>query len=102
MTAGVRSSRHDWDIDASLSYGRNNFDFGLKNSINASLGPTSPTEFALGSYSFDQTVANLDLRRELTRGVGGPDHHCLRRRGAQRSFRHRCRRSRLLCRGRLR
>jgi iron complex outermembrane recepter protein len=72
VTAGLRTSRNDWAIDASLTYGRNNFDFGLKNSINASLGPTSPTEFALGSYSFNQTVANLDLRRELTRGVGGP------------------------------
>jgi iron complex outermembrane receptor protein len=62
---GLRSVLAGFDVDASLNYGRNRFDFGLENSINASLGTASPTEFDLGRYSYDQVVANLDFVREV-------------------------------------
>ena len=61
--AGARGQWGDWAYDASLDYGRNDFTYRLKNSLNASLGPSSPTRFKTGDYAFDQGVANLDLSR---------------------------------------
>ena len=55
----------DWFFDASLAYGRNDFDYGVRNSINASLGAASPTHFDLGTFHFDQLTANGDFTREL-------------------------------------
>lgn len=45
-----------WDVSA--SYGRSEIDYTLGNSINASLGPDSPTDFYLGQLQ--QTEKNLN------------------------------------------
>ncbi|WP_101925106.1 TonB-dependent receptor plug domain-containing protein [Luteimonas rhizosphaerae] len=66
--AGVRTQWGDWDIDASLNHGRNAFTYRLRDSINASLGPSSPTRFKTGDYAFDQTLANVDVSRLFARG----------------------------------
>lgn len=63
--AGVRGQWGQWDVDASLNHGRNAFTSRLRNSLNASLGPGSPTRFKSGDYRFDQTLFNLDLSRGL-------------------------------------
>jgi iron complex outermembrane receptor protein len=55
----------DWFYDASLSYGRNDFDYGLRQSINASLGAASPTSFDLGTFHFNQLGANADFTRDV-------------------------------------
>ncbi len=61
--AGVRGQWGEWDYDASLNHGRNEFTYRLRNSLNASLGPASPTRFKTGDYQGAQTLANLDLSR---------------------------------------
>lgn len=61
--AGARGQWGEWAYDASLDYGRNDFTYRLRDSLNASLGPDSPTRFKVGRYVFDQTVTNLDLSR---------------------------------------
>lgn len=61
--AGVRGQWGDWDYDASLNHGRNAFTYRLRNSLNASLGPTSPTRFKTGDYDAGQTLLNLDISR---------------------------------------
>ncbi|MDQ1092305.1 iron complex outermembrane receptor protein [Xanthomonas sacchari] len=60
---GARGQWGEWAYDASLDYGRNDFTYRLKHSLNASLGPGSPTRFKTGDYAFEQGVANLDLSR---------------------------------------
>ncbi len=65
FVVGLRTLLAGFDVDASLDYGRNRFEFGLENSINASLGAASPAEFHLGTYDYDQVVANLDFSREV-------------------------------------
>jgi iron complex outermembrane receptor protein len=65
ITAGLNGKMNAWNWDSSLTFGQNKFDYNLANSINASLGPTSPTHFKLGDYSFDQLTLNLDANREL-------------------------------------
>ena len=63
VVAGLRGQWGEWDYDASLNYGRNAFTYRLKNSLNASLGPTSPTRFRTGDYEFRQALFNFDVSR---------------------------------------
>lgn len=57
-------------IDYDLSYrrGHNEVDFFIRNTINASLGPNTPTEFTPGGYRQTENVFNLDLGYELAFG----------------------------------
>jgi iron complex outermembrane receptor protein len=64
-SAGARGRAGVWNYDASLSYGANHFDYGLRNSLNVSLGEASPTSFKSAGYNFEQSVANLDFTREV-------------------------------------
>jgi iron complex outermembrane receptor protein len=67
---GVRWRLDEWDVDASLNRGSNDFTYRLDNSLNASLGPGSPTQFRVGDYSFSQFLANLDASRSFDTGEG--------------------------------
>ncbi len=63
LAGGARGKAGDWDWDASIVYGRNQFHFGVTDSLNASIGPTSPREFDAGKLIYQQTVGNLGLNR---------------------------------------
>ena len=52
-----------WDLSA--AYGRHVSDFFIKNTVNASLGPDTPTEFDPGDYIQADTNINLDLTYPL-------------------------------------
>ena len=52
-----------WDLSA--FYGRHASDFFIKNTVNASLGPDTPTEFDPGDYIQADTNINLDLTYPL-------------------------------------
>ena len=52
-----------WDLSA--SYGRHASDFFIRNTVNASLGPDTPTEFDPGDYIQVDTNINLDLTYPL-------------------------------------
>ena len=65
-TAGLRGafdSGLTWD--ASYTMGQNKIDFSMRDTINASLGPDTPTQFELGSYTQTEQTANLDLTYEM-------------------------------------
>ena len=47
--------------DASASYGANEVDFFIFNTVNASLGPATPDEFDPGLYRQEEVNVNLDL-----------------------------------------
>ncbi|WP_313348236.1 TonB-dependent receptor [Stenotrophomonas sp.] len=66
--AGAKGQWGEWNYDASLDYGFNAFTYRLRNSLNASLGPTSPTTFKTGDYRNELTVGNFDLGRVFTQG----------------------------------
>jgi iron complex outermembrane receptor protein len=72
IAAGLRSEFLGWKADAGVTHGRNRFIYGAENSLNASLGPASPTRFRSGTFIFSQSVANLDLGRPLDLGLGSP------------------------------
>ncbi len=65
ITTGWRRKSEVWDLDLSLSHGRNSFRFNIEESVNASLGTASPTTFDAGRLSFEQTIGNLDAIRRL-------------------------------------
>jgi iron complex outermembrane receptor protein len=58
-TGGVSWSLGEWDMDASLGFGKNKMQFEIQNTLNRSIGPSSKTVFDAGGFSYDQTVFNL-------------------------------------------
>ena len=54
-----------WNLDLSMSHGRNTFDFLITNSNNATYGVASPRRADAGGPRFDQTAFNLDVSREF-------------------------------------
>ena len=51
--------------DASVTAGANTADFSIRNTVNASLGPETPTTFDVGLYGQREVGVNLDLSRAL-------------------------------------
>lgn len=62
-STGVRGDLAGWDTDFSVTYGSNELEYTITNTLNASLGPTSPTTFDAGSLQFDQLSLNADITR---------------------------------------
>lgn len=75
-TAGIRGViGQAWFWDLSGQYGHNRLDFTVKDSLNASLGPSIPpnqTEFYAGALVFNHFLANLDVSRTVNVGLSGP------------------------------
>ncbi|ACY12794.1 TonB-dependent receptor plug [Haliangium ochraceum DSM 14365] len=63
--AGYRHDFGTWNLDASVNHGGNFFLYTIENSINASIGPTSPTDVYAGGPLFNQTTVNVDAVTEL-------------------------------------
>lgn len=71
FSVGAKGTARGWAWDLSEVYGRNNFEFIISNSNNASLGAASPTVFNAGKLGFGQALTNLDLSRAF-RPAGKP------------------------------
>ena len=71
-TAGVRGQAGGFDVDVNLGYGWNEIEFGAENTLNPSLGPTSPTSFYAGSLTYDQLVFGIDASQAYEVGLYGP------------------------------
>ena len=70
---GVRGTfANGTNLDVSYTYGSNELTFDILNTLNRSLGPTSPTEFYAGSLSVEQDVFNVDLSNQLDWGLAYP------------------------------
>ena len=82
MFIGWRGKLGEWEVDASVGHGRNRFDFGVSNTINASIGAqylqlnpnaslseiianAGPREGDSGSIDLSQRTFNLDLRKSI-------------------------------------
>lgn len=64
-TAGIRGNSAGWAWDVSGSYGRNSFDYNLRNTNNATMGLQSPTTFYAGGLRADQRLFNVDFVRSV-------------------------------------
>ncbi|UOQ52526.1 TonB-dependent receptor [Hymenobacter cellulosivorans] len=61
--AGLRGTFGGWDVDLSNGFGSNRFEYGVENTLNATLGAKSPTSFDAGGFQLQQNVVNLSLSR---------------------------------------
>jgi iron complex outermembrane receptor protein len=61
-----------WRSAFTVAYGRNQIRYDTVNSINTSLGPTSPHEFYAGKMIYGQLVGNADFNRDFNVGLAGP------------------------------
>ena len=66
---GLRGDTADWNWDISANYGKNDFNFMVKNSINTSMGSASPTDFDDGSLVYDQTLVNFSADKIFDFGL---------------------------------
>lgn len=70
LTVGFRG-----DIDSGLGYdfsagfGSNNVDYVISNTVNASLGPNSPSSFDLGAQKQSELIANADFTYGVDMGL---------------------------------
>ena len=69
MTAGFKWELLGFNVDLSGTYGRNAVDYEVNNTLNVDLGASSPTSFDVGAYTFSNSLANLDLSREIGKFV---------------------------------
>lgn len=65
ITAGLSGIHRGWIVDLSATNGGNAFQYNIENTMNGSLGASSPVSFDAGRLSFNQTTGNLDLVRDL-------------------------------------
>lgn len=63
IITGYRLGLGQWDADFSIGYGESLFEYHVENSLNASMGPSSPREFFAGGLR----TSELNLSAELTR-----------------------------------
>lgn len=61
-----------WNADLSLGYGRNKFDYIVRNSLNTSFGPQSQSDFDAGGLQFGQLTGNLDISHQFELGLASP------------------------------
>ncbi|HHL31978.1 MAG TPA: TonB-dependent receptor [Oceanospirillales bacterium] len=57
-----------WAWDISGTYGRSDVDFVIRNTVNASLGPQTPTKFRPGSYTQQDKNFNFDVDKGFAVG----------------------------------
>ncbi|WP_109852956.1 TonB-dependent receptor [Aquimarina sp. AU58] len=64
VSAGVRTeTKGGWKIDINNTWGKNNFHYFIKGTLNASLQGSSPTDFDAGGHSLSQNTTSLDLSK---------------------------------------
>ena len=54
-----------WNFDLSNTFGKNAFDYDVKNTVNATLRENSPTEFDAGGIRFSQNTSNFDINKKF-------------------------------------
>ena len=75
VTGGIKGNAGGWQWDLSGSWGRNEIDFFIVNTVNASLGPNQPAggRFEPGGNVQTETSFNFDVGRDFNTGfTSGP------------------------------
>lgn len=69
-TGGVKLDLGGWNSDFSLTYGGNEQEYDVRNSVNRSMGANSPTSFHAGGVTFEHYVFNGDFSKQFSDSVG--------------------------------
>ncbi|TCV93917.1 iron complex outermembrane receptor protein [Luteibacter rhizovicinus] len=65
LVAGIRGQTAGWNWDFSGNYGQNQLQFDVDNSLNTTIGPTSPTHFYAGTLQNTEKLVNLDVSKDF-------------------------------------
>tara|TARA_B100000809_G_scaffold265863_1_gene326121 strand:+ start:12357 stop:15206 length:2850 start_codon:yes stop_codon:yes gene_type:complete len=63
LAVGIKGEIGDWNVDFSNTYGNNEFSYRIANSMNASLGNSTPFEADAGGFSSGENTTNLDFSK---------------------------------------
>ena len=69
---GVTWKLGNWDMDLSLTWGSNEMNFVIRDTLNRSIGPTSKTVFNAGGFESNQLTFNLSGVRTYDVGLSSP------------------------------
>lgn len=69
-TLGLKGETNGWKHDGSLTIGGNTQTYTVDNTVNRSLGKSSPTRFKPGGYGFSHIVGNIDVTKAVTDQLG--------------------------------
>ncbi|AFK05006.1 TonB-dependent receptor [Emticicia oligotrophica DSM 17448] len=69
-TVGAKGEHGGWKHDASLTVGGNTQDYTVDNTVNRTLGTSSPTRFKPGGYGFSHIVGNIDISKQVSEKLG--------------------------------
>lgn len=72
LVLGMKSSIGNTNFDASYTIGSNELEFDIQNTLNRSMGPSSPTEFYAGALKLEQQVLNFDFNTPVNVGLEYP------------------------------
>ncbi len=65
-TLGFKSEKSGWSQDVSFTLGGNQQLYAVNNTINKSLGTTSPINFKPGGFRFTNIIGNYDITKAIT------------------------------------
>lgn len=71
-TIGIRGDLAGWHADLSVGRGKDKFDYEVHDTLNASFGPASPSDFDAGGLRYAQNIVNLDLSKDYAVGFAKP------------------------------
>lgn len=71
VSAGLRTTTNDWNVDVNNTYGVNNFHYFIRGTLNASLEEASPTDMDAGGHLLSQNTSSLDVTRYFPEVMNG-------------------------------
>jgi iron complex outermembrane receptor protein len=63
LAVGIKGKAGEWNVDISNNTGINTFTYRISNSLNASLGNSTPFEVDAGGFEYGENTSNLDVSR---------------------------------------
>ena len=63
VSGGIRGDIHGWDVDFNNTFGANKMHYYGRETLNASMGDASPTEFDDGGFSLAQNTTSLNFTK---------------------------------------
>jgi iron complex outermembrane receptor protein len=65
VSGGLKTKLGNWDVDFNNTFGTNNFKYDIHNTLNTSLGISSPTSFDAGGHSLSQNTTGIHFSRNF-------------------------------------
>jgi len=63
IAVGIKGKAGEWNVDISNNTGLNTFTYRISNSLNASLGNSTPFEADAGGFEYGENTSNADMSR---------------------------------------